>query len=95
MKTVSQKLRGKMLGNAKIDIFKILNESKTIWYSRFFEYSTRVLSLDCNLHFLHNFTGPKFGLITRRKTENVESDLRKNAFPRIKCTIFLRNYGCL
>ena len=85
---MSQKLRGKMLGNAKVDFFKILNENKTIWYSRFFEYSARVLSLDCNLHFLHDFTGPKFGLITRRKTENVRSDLRKNAFPRIKCTIF-------
>ena len=28
MKTVSQKLRGKMLGNAKIDIFKILMKVK-------------------------------------------------------------------
>ena len=95
MKTMSQKLRGKMLGNAKVDFFKILNENKTIWYSRFFEYSARVLSLDCNLHFLHDFTGPKFGLITRRKTENVESDLRKMRFLESSAQFFLRNYGCL
>ena len=38
LKTMSQK----MLCNARVDIFKILNESKTIWYSRFFEYPARV-----------------------------------------------------
>ena len=51
--------------------------------------------LDCNLHFLHDFTGPKFGLITRRKTENVESDLRKMRFLESSAQFFLRNYGCL